>query len=418
MPRTHPSSSPKRGLTSVTCSRLLAVAALSSSLLGCAAPSQGGLLEVAPGAEDRFLLAMKLGYLGSFDRQMVPGQVRRALLKEQLPDGDARSGRVGDYVLENGHVLATITDVDGTERGGRLVDLARKPTSIDALDRLDLDLLGAKIVYETLKTGFDDATQAAYVEVSGTLDRSAIDGTRFTVSTRYDAAPGVEAIVVHTHIKLEQGTLDVASVGAGLLDERLYAAGASGPIVDSASGFGASIGGRGAYLLRPLYEGAKVTAAARGPRMLIDAASAPAQGDAVVITRVIAPLERPDTGALAVAVAKSEGKHVGDVEVRVAPRGGARFPGRGDLAFVDPRGERVEVCDVDTSGEDSHFAATLPIGRYTVYFNNEQLSGEGSEIEIEADRVSFLTVVARPRQEGLAPAPSACITAPRHAPVR
>lgn len=414
--QTHPSSTPAGSLTSVTRLRLFVIAALSSWLSGCSAPRQQGMIEVAPGAEDRFLLAMKMGYIGTFDKQLVPGQVRRALLPGQLPEGKARGARVGDYVLENGHVLAAITDVDGSERGGRLVDLARKPASMDGLDRIDLDVLGAPIVYDTLKTGFDDATQAAYVEVSGTLDRSAIDGTRFTVSTRYDAAPGVEAIVVHTHIKLEEGNLDTSNVGSGLLDERLYAKGASGPIVDSGSGFGASLGGDGAYLLRPLFEGARVTAAARGPRLIVDADSAPGAGDAVVITRMVAPLERSDTGALAVAVAKSEGRRIGDVEVRVAPRGGAGFPSRGDLAFVGADGARVEVCDVDTSGEDSHFAATLPAGRYTVTFNNQRLRGEGAEIEIEPDRVSFLTVVARPKKDDVAPDASACITAARHAP--
>ncbi|NUP06353.1 MAG: hypothetical protein HOW73_09880 [Polyangiaceae bacterium] len=393
----------------MTLARLFGTLALGSTLAACAPPAQRGMVYVAPGASERFQLAMRMGYLGTFDREMVPGQVRRAMFEDQLPQGDARTGRVGDYVLENGHVLAAITAIDGSARGGKLVDLARKPKSLDGLDGLDLDVLGQRVVYDSLKTGNDDTTQTAYIEVSGRIDRAAADGSLLTVSTRYDAAPGIDGIVVHTHIKLDRGTLSPGEGGPGLLDEQLRAKNPESPIVDATNGFGASMGSSGAYLFRPLFDGATLTAEQQAPRFVVGVDHAPTLGDSIVVTRIVTPLERPDTGALAVAVAKTEGRGIGDIEVRVAPKGkGARFPNRGDLAFVSSSGARYEVCDVDTSGEDSHFGATLPAGQYTVFFNNRELASAGAPIDIEADRVAFLTVAASARSDAGDVAPSAC----------
>lgn len=394
---------------------LLGAMSLGSS--GCAAPMQQGEVIVAPGASERFMLAMSMGYLGNFDREMVPGQVRRALLEDQLPDGKARSARVGDYVLENGHVLAAITNVDGTSRGGRLVDLARKPGSTDGLGRLEHDVLGRHLVYDSLKTGKDEATNAAYVEVSGRVDLTAADappgsGALLTVSTRYDAAPGIEAIVVHTHVKLDRGSLADVAPELDLLDERLVAEGAGEPLLDAVAGAGAAMGKEGAYMLRPLFDGASLTVDAGAPRMRINVSAAPTEGDSIVITRVVTPLERPDSGALAVAVAKTEGRGIGDVEVRVAPKSrGAGFPNRGDLAFVGANGARFDVCNIDTSGEDSHFPATMPAGKYTVHFLNKDLQTEPVSIEIEENRVAFLTLFATSRSSSAPVEPARCPTA-------
>lgn len=397
---------------------LMMLAAVSMVGAGCMPPAQRGLVRVAPGASERFSLAMRMGYLGTFEREMVPGQVRRALFDDQLPTGEARTGKLGDYVLENGHVLAAISNVDGTARGGRLIDLGRKPATLDGLDGLDHEVLGGSVVYDALKTGFDETTNTAYVEVSGRIDRGARDGSLFTVSTRYDAAPGIEGIVVHTHIKLDRGALDPEEQVA-LFDERLHARDAEGPIVDATNAVGATMGSKGAYMLRPLFDGAAITSSSTAPRMLVGVESAPPLGDSIVITRIVTPLERPDTAALAVAVARIDGRGIGDIEVKVTPRTrAARFPMRGHLAFVSSDGARFDVCGVETRGEDSHFAATIPSGRYTVFFENERVASLGDELEIEPDRVAIVSISVGNRDEGIPATSSACITRAAHDPPR
>ena len=390
-------------------------------LASCAAPTQQGGVVVAPGAGERFMLAMSMGYLGSFDRAMVPGQVRRALLRDQLPSGPAATAKVGDYVLENGHLLAAVTNVDGTTRGGRLVDLARKPTQADGLDGLELEVLGEKVVYDALKTGRDEATFTAYVEVSGRIDATHRGGPLVTVSTRYDVAPGVDAIVVSTHIKLERGAFAEGDSAPSLFDETLVAKSPMPPIADVTAGFGATLGDGGGYLLRPMSDGASLTTTSISPRVRVPATQGPALGDAIVVTRVVSPLERADSSAVAVALAKTDGKGIGDIEVRVAPRGpGARYPKRGDLSFVSASGESFLACDLDATGDDSHFAASMPEGRYTMVFRNGALESEGVPVVIEKDRTGFTTVAAavREKAEPTPPGPSACISPASHDPPR
>lgn len=369
-----------------------ALAGLLGVCCACAAPIQQGEPYVAPGASERFMLAMSMGYLGTFEREMVPGQVRRALLPDQLPKGAAVSAKLGDYVLENGHVLAAITNIDGTERGGRLVDLARKPKSSDGIERLEHEVLGKKVVYDALKIGVEPTTQTAFVEVSGRVDATDVGGPILMVSTRYDAAPGIEAIVVHTHFKVEQGSLSAES-SANLLDEKLLVVGSDGPIVDTANGYGATLGKDGAYLYRPLFDGATLTASASAPRVLVGVKDVANDGDGIIVTRSVSPLERPDTAALAVALARTEGRGIGEIEVRVnAAQRGVRLPNHGDLAFVAPDGARYDVCGLDTTGEDSHFPAKLPAGRYKVGFQGIDGSSNSGEVEVITDRIAFITL--------------------------
>lgn len=378
--------------------------ALALSLAGCAAPVQNGGVAVLPGASERFILAMRMGYLGGFDREMVPGQVRQALLEDQLPGGAGRSGRAGDWVLENGHVLATITAIDGTARGGRLVDLALKPRGEDELEPSGLLALGQPVVYDTLKTGFDDPTSAAYVEVSARIDRRSEGGPLFTVSTRYDAAPGLRGVLVHTHVKLEDGAFD-PNEARPLLEERLSARGAHTVSVQASGEHGASLGGEGGFLLRPIDLAGRVVA--QGDRLgyVVDAAAAPPRGDGLVFSRLVSPLDRPDSAALAVAIARAKGDPVGDVEVRLASRGVGTL--RGDLSFVAEDGARYDVCDRWAHGADSHFDASLPAGRYTVWFQGKRLSGGGQSIVVEGDRLAWIDVPVS--AAAAAPVASGCV---------
>ncbi|MBL8742813.1 MAG: hypothetical protein JNK04_17010, partial [Myxococcales bacterium] len=274
-------------------------------LAACAAPSQEGQVVIAPGATERALLAMRMGYIG-FERDKVPGQVRQASMPGLLPEGGASAGKLGDWVLENGHVVAAVTAIDGTKRGGRLIDLAKKPKALDGLGSVELSVLGQPVVYDSLRTGFDASTNAAYIEVSGRVDMRASGGALLTVSTRYDAAPGIEAILMHTHVKVDSGSVDPASEKP-LLDEVLAAKGPERGLIDPDASYGVSFGEDGGYIVRALGDPGSVSTASVLPSFRVPAPAAPATGGALVVTRVLAPLDRADTAALAVALAKTVG---------------------------------------------------------------------------------------------------------------
>jgi hypothetical protein len=370
-------------------------------LAACAAPKQQGEVVIAPGATERALLAMRMGYIG-FEREKVPGQVRQASMPGLLPEGGASEGKLGDWVLENGHVVAAVTAIDGTRRGGRLIDLAKKPKSLDGLGSVELAVLGQAVIYDSLRTGFDSATNAAYIEVSGRVDMRASGGALLTVSTRYDAAPGIEAILLHTHVKVDSGSVDPASE-LPLLDEVLSAQGPARGVTDPEASFGASFGDHGGYIVRALGDPGSVATASVLPSFRVPASAAPATGGALVVTRVLAPLDRADTAALAVALAKTAGEPVGDVEVRIAVGRGAHPPKKGSLTFVDAHGKRISVCSVDAKGEDSHFEAKLPAGVYTVSFDSAGLGSAPSKVRIEGERLAFVTVGVHPSPPEAAP---------------
>jgi hypothetical protein len=359
-------------------------------LAACAAPNQQGEVVIAPGATERALLAMRMGYIG-FERDKVPGQVRQASMPGLLPEGGASTGRLGDWVLENGHVVAAVTAIDGTKRGGRIIDLAKKPKSLDGLGSVELAVLGQPIIYDSLRTGFDTSTNAAYIEVSGRIDMRASGGALLTVSTRYDAAPGIEAILMHTHVKVDSGAVDPASERP-LLDEVLSAKGPERGVIDPDQSYGASFGDHGGYIVRALGDPGSVSTASVLPSFRVPASAAPAAGGALVVTRVLAPLDRADTAALAVALAKTGGDPVGDVEVRVAVGRGAHPPKKGSPTFIDANGKRTSVCSVDAKGEDSHFEAKLPAGDYTVSFESAGIASTPAKVRIEGERLAFVTV--------------------------
>src|SRR5204862_7205184 len=99
----------------------MAAAALLVLAAGCGAPVQRDALVIAPGAGARLAIAMRYGY-GALKDVPRPAEVRRAVTPEQLLEGPGATGRLGDWVLENGGVIAVIARPDGTARGGKLVD--------------------------------------------------------------------------------------------------------------------------------------------------------------------------------------------------------------------------------------------------------------------------------------------------------
>ncbi len=387
--------------------RNLALALLTSlaAVPGCTPPGQYGEVRVLPGASDRFELAMRMGYLGGFEREMVPGQVRRVAYLDQLPPGPARSGKIGDYVLENGHFIAAVTNVDGSARGGRLADISRKPQNDDGLGRVGLSVFGRVVVYDSLTTGYDEATRASFVEVSGVLDFATEEGPKLTVSTRYDAAPGVDGVLAHTHIKVERAA---ASPEWNQTEARPFVEETIGAyrekqatLVGEAGDFGAVFGANGGTFMRPLGPGriertnTDVNTTGSELAWRVPGALLPNEGGAVVLTRMFGALERPDSAALAVAVAKSSGEPIGEVEVRFARFGQGVSPTQhGDLYFRSATGGIVARCDARTTGVDAHFAASLPEGRYDVVVRSSKILSVSTSLEVKGDRTEFVGVDA------------------------
>jgi hypothetical protein len=163
-------------------------------------------------------------------------------------------------------------------------------------------------------------------------------------------------------------------------------------VIDPDASYGASFGDHGGYIVRALGDPGSVSTASVLPSFRVPASAAPAAGGALVVTRVLAPLDRADTAALAVALAKTGGDPVGDVEVRVAVGRGAHPPKKGSLTFIDANGKRVSVCSVDAKGEDSHFEAKLPAGDYTVSFDSAGIVSTPAKVRVEGERLAFVTV--------------------------
>jgi len=333
-------------------------------LFGCAAPEQLGMITVAPGASERAMVLMRFGFLSAGDS---PGtaEVRRLARDELVPSGRSATGRVGDWLLENAAMVAVVGQIDGTSRGGRLVDVWRKPNGVDGLEDHETYVFGKLVTYDTLRTGFDDKTGAAYVEVSAVVDRSADGLPVVSVATRYDIAPGVDAILAHTQIKTVRGA--VPEEPAVLFAERVQADGKVEASVDSNTA--SSIGDTMGYLLHPLTLPAEVGADGTMARVAVPATATPAPGSTFLFSRMIAPLERPDTLALAVARARIEGGRVGEVRLQLfeAGRQLARL-GVGDVVLRREDGTELVARGVLPCPPESAYVVHVPEGTYALGF--------------------------------------------------
>lgn len=288
---------------------MLAVPWIAAAQLACGSPLQSGEIVVLPGATERLLVAMRMGYAGAGDA-VAGARVERAVLDEQLPTGPAAAGRLGDWVLENDRVIAVVTRVDGSARGGRLVDLTATDASGEALAGLELVIDGAPVRYVLGKSGSDVTTGAAYVEVSGHV----VGRPDLRVSTRYDVAPGLPAVVIHSQVaglgrEVWLGAvLDRARfVGAGELV--LGATDAPTPTSELAPGHAAWIDGRRGYLLRPLSDTPLLVARALGaPGEAHVGLGGTASEDPLLYSRVLAPLSDPTPASIRHALARLEGR--------------------------------------------------------------------------------------------------------------
>jgi hypothetical protein len=195
------------------------VSAAALALGACAAPGQAGEIVVAPGAAARLATAWRFGYDGvAPPAGAATARVIRA--GEPLPPGAGERARPGDVLLENGAVSFVIAAADGTSRGGALVDAWSAERPVDALGALRVLVGGQPLLARSVTLGVDAPTRAAWVDVVGEVagDEGAVE-----VTTRYDVAPGVEGVLVHTSFvappwPLTDGAPDALAI-ADVVDE-------------------------------------------------------------------------------------------------------------------------------------------------------------------------------------------------------
>src|SRR5262249_35230424 len=88
--------------------------------------------------------------------------------------------------------------VDGSARGGKILDLALRPRAVDGLGRVEAIVGERRVRYTSAKEGSDDTTGAAFLQVTGHPEGDA----SFEIVTRYDVAPGLTGVVFHTSFKI------------------------------------------------------------------------------------------------------------------------------------------------------------------------------------------------------------------------
>ncbi len=324
-----------------------------------------------------------------------PADVRRAVYAEQLPVGPKSTGRLGDYVLDNGLVGVVVANVDGTARSGKLVDLARWGEAGDELEGLETRVLGVPVRYETLKTGFDASLGAAYVSVTGSVITRG--GARATVDTRYDLAPGLDTVLVSTRVKLLSASAPADDAepateeAVPLIQDRIAVAGARSPLADARGPFLAALGEGAGYALQPAADGEL-----RGETMVVPASKTPPVGVDFLYSRTLTALERPDSLAAEVAYARTLGEPLGELEVKLDPRGAGAS---GDLELVSAGDRRLVARALPACGTPRAYRVRVPAGAYGVSFRNGAVASTTARADVASERVAFVEVATRPSTE-------------------
>src|SRR5690606_14005824 len=139
-------------------------------------------------------VAWRFGYAGVAAPER-PATTRVLTAADRLAPATGERARPGDVLLENGVASFVIAAADGTLRGGALIDARSEELPGDALGALRVHVGGAPVVARSVVCGVDAPTRAAWVDVLGTAETP--DGP-VEVATRYDVAPGVDGVLVHT----------------------------------------------------------------------------------------------------------------------------------------------------------------------------------------------------------------------------
>lgn len=370
---------------------LTTVVALALSACGARSPYRSTI--ALPAASEARISAMHIGTAPE-----APATVSEITEASRVLDGAAATGEVGDYLLENGAVMVVIARPDGSPRAGTIVDLGRASTRTDALARMETLLAGEPIRYASLRTGTDPSTRAAFVEVVG-------EAAGLAATTRYELRPGLAAVLVHTSFTRPR-EIDASAMYA--VADRIVGAPGARSRCDADLGPGQCevMDERDGYVLDALVdEGALEESEHHGAAVVgVDPAAVP-EGS-YVYSRFLAPLDRPDSLAVATALAVARGEEVGEVEISLAPVpwSRARIVEPGVFWFsraTSSEGAAVALKHPGQLHPGDHVTAQVPAGGWYVEFRNDAYAAtprEDARVEVSGGSRAKVKVTARRRE--------------------
>lgn len=303
---------------------------------------------------------------GEESTDRAPATVAEISESSRVLDGPSARGAIGDFVMENGHVMVVIARPDGSASGGTIVDLGATDARIDALARMDTLVAGAPVVYSTLETG-TDGVGGVFVEVLG-------HAGEVPVSTRYELRPGIDAVLIHTSF-VHPDTMSASTFAAA--DSLLGEPGAEGRCDrDHGPGQCEVTDKERGYVLCALVDRGPLEHVEDSGAVVVGVdASALARG-AQVYSRYLAPLERPDSLAVASALAVARGQDLGEIELTLLPtpwgKGRVVEPGFFWLSPVDrDAGAPMALKHRAQLHPGDSVVARAPVGSWYIEFRND-----------------------------------------------
>ena len=175
---------------------------LAIAALGCVEPLQNGGVNIVGDPAQRLAVLCRFhqndeAFCARDKGDAKTSRARRIAKADDGLRGPFASGRIGDYVLENGDVAIVIGQPGDPKRGGAILDAGDATARVDALGEVIASLGGADdaAIYESVVIG-TGAEGAAYVEARG----RAAATPAIHVTTRYELAPGARAVTITTTV--------------------------------------------------------------------------------------------------------------------------------------------------------------------------------------------------------------------------
>lgn len=344
-----------------------AVACAAAVPLACAAPAPWRSTIAVPEVASAKIAEMPRA------THAAPATAAEITRGAQLLDGDAATGELGDFVLDNGLVVVVVGAIDGSPRGGAIVDLAGARRT-DALASMETRVAGEQVRYDDLHAGVEPTSGAAFIEVVGEVAGAA-------ATTRYELYPGLDAVLIHTAFHRpstipEEVKFAVADRLVGGADARATCNPDFGPGQCLLSGAGQS------YVLDALHAQGANAGRVGDTSAIVGIEPSSCMPGPRLYTRFLAPLARPDSLAHLAALAVAHGEQVGDLDLTILPRpwSPARIVEPGRFWFAPLRGGLpVSLETAAPYHPGDRVTARVPEGDWYIWFTNDAYVSSGGE---------------------------------------
>ncbi len=218
------------------------------------------------------------------------------------------------------------------------------------------------------------------------------------VSTRYDVAPEVDAVLVHTSFTRPAIEDDAGRTTAPDIADDVTLSDPANARIEPSDGALALYGAHAAYAVVPLVADIATSPEVGGASIGVAPAHAPA--GLFIYTRMVTPLDRSDSLSFQAAVAVSRGEPLGDVELEVAEAHhvvGSTTP-PGVLVFRQAeRGAPLELRVGALHVGRRAIHAKAPAGAWDVSFDGGALhSPAPTPVVVKSEQLTHATVVAAP----------------------